>query len=50
MKVEQPVPREDDITDQPTFSDLDYQVKNRKTRRKEFLEKLEGLIPWQRLE
>ena len=38
------------MTDQSTFSDLDYQVKKRKTRREEFLEKLEGLVPWQRLE
>ena len=38
------------MTDQPTFADLDYQVKKRKTRREEFLEKLEGLVPWQRLE
>ena len=42
--------REDDITDQPTFSDLDFQVKKGKTRREEFLEKQEGLVPWQRLE
>ena len=38
------------MTDQPTFSDLDYQVKKRKTRREEFLEKLESLVPWPRLE
>ena len=37
------------MTDQPTFSDLVYQVKKRKTRREEFLEKLEGLVPWPRL-
>ena len=38
------------MTEQPTFADLDYQVKKRRTRREEFLEKLEGLVPWQRLE
>ena len=38
------------MTGQATFSDLDYQVKKRKTRREEFLEKLESLVPWQRLE
>ena len=38
------------MSDQPTFADLDYEVKKRKTRREEFLEKLEGLVPWQRLE
>ena len=38
------------MTDQPTFSDLDYQVKKRKTRREEFLERMDSLIPWQKLE
>ena len=36
--------------DQPTFSDLEYQGKKRKTRREVFLERMEGLIPWQSLE
>ena len=36
--------------DQPTFADLEYGQKKRKTRREEFLEKLEILVPWQRLE
>ena len=36
--------------DQPTFADLEYGQKKRKTRREEFLEKLERLVPWQRLE
>ena len=36
--------------DQPTFSDLEYQGKKRKTRRELFLERMDGLIPWQRLE
>ena len=35
---------------QPTFSDLEYQNKKRKTRREVFLEQLDSLIPWQRLE
>ena len=38
------------MTDQPTFADLDYQGKKRKTRREEFLERMDSLIPWQRLE
>ena len=35
---------------QPTFSDLEYQGKKRKTRRELFLERMDGLIPWQLLE
>ena len=37
------------MNEQPTFADLDYQHKRRRTRREEFLE-LIALIPWQRLE
>ena len=33
---------------QPTFSDLEYQ--GRKTRREQFLERMDGLIPWRILE
>ena len=36
--------------DQPTFADLEFQGKKRKTRRELFLERMDGLIPWQRLE
>ena len=36
--------------EQPTFSDLEYQSKKRKTRRELFLERVDGLIPWQKLE
>ena len=36
--------------DQTTFADLDYQNKKRKTRRELFLERMDGLIPWKRLE
>ena len=36
--------------DQPTFADLEYQGKKRKTRREVFLERMDGLIPWQLLE
>ena len=36
--------------DQPTFADLGYRGKKRKTRRDLFLERLGGLIPWQLLE
>ena len=38
------------LMDQPTFSDLEYQGKKRKTRRELFLERMDGLIPWQSLE
>ena len=36
--------------EQPTFSDLEYQGKKRKTRWELFLERVDGLIPWQKLE
>ena len=36
--------------DQPTFADLEYQGKKRKTRREIFLQRMDGLIPWQLLE
>ena len=36
--------------EQPTFADLEYQGKKRKTRRELFLERMDGLIPWHRLE
>ena len=38
------------MTDQSAFSDLDHQGKKRNTRREEFLERVDSLIPWQRLE
>ena len=38
------------MMDQHTFADLEYQGKKRKTRRELFLERMEGLIPWQSLE
>ena len=36
--------------DQPTFAGLEYQGKKRKTRRELFLERMDALIPWQKLE
>ena len=36
--------------EQPTFADLDYQSKKRKTRREVFLERMDGLVPFERLE
>lgn len=36
--------------DQMTFSEMEYQNKKRKTRREKFLERMEALIPWKRLE
>ena len=36
--------------DQPTFADLEYQGKKRKTRRELFLKRMDGLIPWRLLE
>ena len=38
------------MADQPTFADLDYGHKRHKTRREKFLEQLEALVPWKRLE
>ena len=35
---------------QPTFADLAYQGKRQNTRREELLERMDSLIPWQRLE
>ena len=32
---------------QPTFGDLEYESKKRKTRREIFLERMDGLIPWE---
>jgi IS5 family transposase len=36
--------------DQVTFSDLEYDHKKRKTRREKFLERMDALIPWEKLE
>ena len=38
------------MNEQPTIADLDYQHKRRRTRREEFLKRMDSLIPWQRLE
>ena len=38
------------MKEQPSFADLYYQHKRRRTRREEFLERMDSLIPWQRLE
>lgn len=38
------------MADQPSFADLDYEHKRHKTRREKFLEQLDGLVPWGRLE
>ena len=35
---------------QPTFGELEYESKKRKTRREIFLERMDGLIPWGTLE
>ncbi|WP_019603074.1 IS5 family transposase [Teredinibacter turnerae] len=35
---------------QLTFSEAEYNIKKRKTRREKFLERMEGLIPWEKLE
>ena len=35
---------------QPTFADLEYEGKKRKTRREVFLERMDSLIPWGQLE
>ena len=36
--------------EQVTFSDVEYEGKKRRTRREVFLERMDGLIPWERLE
>ena len=36
--------------DQPTFADLEYESKKRKTRREIFLERMDALIPWEQME
>ena len=36
--------------DQVSLSEAEYTVKKRKTRREKFLEQMDGLIPWKRLE
>ena len=36
--------------EQATFSELEHDMKKRRTRRELFLEKMDGLIPWERLE
>ena len=36
------------MLEQPSFSDLDFQHKRRRTRREEFLDRLEALVPWER--
>lgn len=36
--------------EQPTFADLEYAQKKRKTRRERFLERMEALIPWGEME
>ncbi len=38
------------MIDQPSFAELDYQQKRRRTRREVFLERMDSLIPWQHLE
>ena len=35
---------------QPTFTDLENDSKKRKTRREIFLDRMDSLIPWERLE
>ena len=39
-----------DAMDQPTFADLEYDGKKRKTRREIFLERMDSLIPWDQIE
>ncbi|WP_227512694.1 MULTISPECIES: hypothetical protein [Marinobacter] len=36
--------------DQITFSEAEYQIKKRKTRREIFLEQMDKLLPWTQLE
>lgn len=36
--------------DQLSFSEAEYNLKKRKTRREKFLEQMDSLIPWRQLE
>ena len=36
--------------EQSTFADLEHDSKKRRTRREVFLDKMDALIPWERLE
>ena len=36
--------------EQVTFADVEYEGKKRRTRRELFLERMEALIPWERLD
>ena len=36
--------------EQATFSELEHDLKKRRTRREQFLAKMDRLIPWERLE
>ena len=38
------------MMDQPSLGELEYEGKKRKTRRERFLWRMDGLIPWERLE
>ena len=42
--------KEDSMKDQASFADLEYQDKKRRTRREVFLERMESLVPWEKLE
>ena len=42
--------KEDSMTDQASFADLEYQGKKQHTRREVFLERMESLVPWEKLE
>ena len=36
--------------DQLSFSEAEYNVKKRKTRREKFLEQMDELLPWKQME
>ena len=38
--------REDAPMHQPTFASVEFEQKKRKTRRELFLERIDGLVPW----
>ncbi len=41
---------EKELMGQLTFAEAEYAVKKRKTRREKFLERMDSLLPWQKLE
>ena len=48
--IAEPVKDAPQAMEQATFSELDHDLKKRRTQREVFLEKMDRLVPWERLE